>query len=77
MQGFPVSWFNPGTYFFPGDDGINEVASLDNQAFSLFAQADWHISDRLTATLGFNYTDDEKDATLISLTSMRFLSTWI
>ena len=61
LEGFLT--VNPGTYF-SGNDGINEVASLDNQAFSLFSQADWHISDRLTATLGFNYTVDEKVAVL-------------
>jgi iron complex outermembrane receptor protein len=59
-----ASLIAPTDTFFSGDDGINEAASLDNQAFSLFAQADWHISDRLTATFGFNYTDDKKESTL-------------
>jgi outer membrane receptor protein involved in Fe transport len=44
--------------------GVTEQATLDNQALSIFGQLDWHPSDRLTATLGFNYTQDEKEATL-------------
>ncbi len=50
--------------FFPANGAVTEEATLDNQAVSLFGTVDWHLSDRLTATLGLNYTKDEKDATL-------------
>ncbi len=40
------------------------VTSLDNQAISLFGQFDWRVNDRLTATLGLNYTKDEKEGTV-------------
>ena len=39
-------------------------ATLDNDAISLFGTVDWHINDRLTATLGLNYTKDEKQVSL-------------
>lgn len=57
--GLPV-----GQAFFPAGGGIMEVATLDNQAVSLFGQLDWHITDQLTATVGVNYTEDEKESTL-------------
>lgn len=53
----------PGTFFAPGQ-GVREVASQDNQAFSIFGQVDIDLTDRLVLTLGLNYTDDEKDVSL-------------
>ncbi len=52
-----------GSFYRPGD-GTTEVSSLDNQAISLFGQLDFHISDSLTATVGLNYTKDEKDVAI-------------
>lgn len=54
--GFPA-----GTFLGAGQ-GNFEAAGQDNQAISIFAQVDWYISDRVTLTLGANYTEDEKDA---------------
>ena len=51
----------PGAFGNPGQ-GVTEVATLDNQAISLFGTLDFHINDRVTASLGLNYTDDEKEA---------------
>ncbi|MBT8085425.1 MAG: TonB-dependent receptor [Woeseia sp.] len=51
----------PGTFFAPGQ-GVSETTGQDNQALSVFAQVDWHLSDRATLTLGANFTTDEKDA---------------
>lgn len=48
--------------FFPANGAITEVAALDNQAYSFFGSLDWHLSDRATATIGLNYTKDEKDS---------------
>ena len=50
----------PGTFFAAGQ-GNNERSGLDNQSFSIFAQADIAMGDRATLTLGANYTDDQKD----------------
>jgi len=50
-----------GTFFQPGQ-GMFEAYGQDNTAFSLFGTVDYHMTDRLTATLGVNYTQDNKDA---------------
>jgi outer membrane receptor protein involved in Fe transport len=50
-----------GTFFQPGQ-GLTEKYGQDNTAFSLFGTVDYHVTDRLTATLGLNYTQDNKDA---------------
>ena len=55
----------PTESFYPAGGILNELGTLDNQAFSFFAQTDWNISETLTATFGINYTDDEKKASLV------------
>ena len=52
-----------GSFYRPGD-GTQENSTLDNQAISLFGQLDFNITDSLTATLGLNYTKDEKDVSI-------------
>jgi len=39
---------------------INENFEQDDEAYSLFGQVDFKATDRLTATLGLNYTNDKK-----------------
>ncbi|MEZ5946797.1 MAG: TonB-dependent receptor [Hyphomonas sp.] len=51
----------PGTFFQDGQ-GMVETFGQDNTAFSLFGTVDYHLTDRLTATVGLNYTQDNKDA---------------
>jgi len=41
----------------------NEAYTLNNEAFSIFGTVDFEVTDRLTLTGGFNYTDDQKDFT--------------
>ncbi|MAK60552.1 MAG: TonB-dependent receptor [Ponticaulis sp.] len=43
--------------------GYDEAFTEDNQAWSVFGTVDAYITDRLTATIGLNYTHDEKSAT--------------
>ena len=50
-----------GTFFASGQGNV-EFAGQNNQAFSLFGQVDFDITDRVTLTVGANYTEDEKDA---------------
>ena len=50
--------------FFAAGPGVGEIGTLENESISLFGQFDYHINDRLTASLGLNYTYDEKDATI-------------
>lgn len=51
----------PGAFGNVGQ-GVSEVGFLENQAVSIFGTLDFHLSDRITATVGLNYTDDEKEA---------------
>lgn len=46
-------------------NGLGPVGAFeqDNQLYSLFAQTDWAITDRLTITGGIGYTRDRKDVT--------------
>ena len=47
-----------------GASGTGHVSAFgqENTAWSVFGALDFHLSDRLTATVGGNYTSDEKDA---------------
>lgn len=67
--GLPV-----GLAFFNADSRVREEATLDNQAASLFGQFDYHFNDKLTATVGLNYTRDKKQATLVQTHSDAFSS---
>jgi len=49
----------PGT-FLGGGTQTREAFTQDNEAYSLFGTLDFHVSDRLTATVGLNYTEDKK-----------------
>ncbi|MFT5676338.1 MAG: iron complex outermembrane receptor protein, partial [Paraglaciecola sp.] len=50
--------------FFRAGTQINTEFTQQNDAYSLFANFDYHISDDLTATLGVSYTYDEKEITM-------------
>jgi len=49
----------PGS-FFAGSETSVETFTQSNTAYSLFGTIDWHVSSRLTATFGLNYTKDKK-----------------
>jgi len=76
QAGFPLSLGQveglvglPQGSFFQNNSGSFDTSTLDNEAISIFGQVDWHINDALTATLGLNYTDDEKDFSIRSTTT--------
>jgi len=48
-----------GTFFAQGQ-GLDERYRLKNEAISIFAQADFEITDRLTFSGGLDYTHDKK-----------------
>jgi len=50
-----------GIFFAPGQ-GIGGTTGQDDQTFNLFAQVDFDLTDRVTLTLGANYTEVEKEA---------------
>ncbi|WP_296675847.1 TonB-dependent receptor [Novosphingobium sp.] len=57
---------NPAKYlntFFRAGDGLTEQYKLRDKAYSLFGNVDFEVTDRLTLTAGFNYTNDRKDVT--------------
>ena len=55
-----------GTFFAQGQ-GARETGSQTDETFSLFAQADFYLGDRTTVTLGLNYTDVQKEASVTAL----------
>jgi outer membrane receptor protein involved in Fe transport len=52
----------PGTFFAAGQGYPVEQAVQDDETWSVFAQGDYAVTDRLTLTLGANYTRSEKEA---------------
>ena len=58
-----VLGFAPGT-FFSDETRVLETFSQDNEAYSFFGTADFNVTDRLTATVGLNYTDDKKQVSI-------------
>ncbi len=50
----------PNDSFFHAGDGMDEHYRMKNTAWSIFGTLDFGISDRLTLTLGGNYTKDRK-----------------
>ena len=54
---------NPLQFFGPGQ-GSNEHYGLNDNSFSIFAQGDFKVGDRLTITGGVNYTHDVKNYTI-------------
>ena len=53
----------PGS-FFSADTVVDTQFVQDNDAYSLFANFDYHMSDVFTATLGVAYNKDEKDVSV-------------
>nr|WP_225908175.1 TonB-dependent receptor [Hyphomonas sediminis] len=56
ILGLPV-----GTFGQAGQ-GFRDDAGQDNTAWSIFGTVDYRLTDRLTATIGLNYTEDKKNA---------------
>lgn len=50
----------PQNVFFAQGQGISDDFDYANDSFSIFGQVDFKPTDRLTFTLGFNYTEDKK-----------------
>ncbi len=67
MGGAPNSFWQTGQGFF-------NKFKQDNEAYSLFGNADFAITDKLTLTLGASYTHDAKDVSSNSLSTDLFSS---
>ena len=57
LEGAPTRYV--GTFFRAGD-GLDEAYRLKDEAFSIFGTVDFDVTDRLTLSLGGNYTKDRK-----------------
>jgi len=57
LEGNPAKYL--GTFFKAGT-GLDEAYKMKNEAFSIFGTVDFDVTDRLTLTLGGNYTKDRK-----------------
>lgn len=57
LDGDPTQYIGQ---FFAAGTGLNEAYALKDESYSIFGTVDFEITDRLTLTGGFNYTDDKK-----------------
>lgn len=64
----------PNGTFFQAGTGSQGTFSQDNESWSIFGQADFEITDRLTATVGLNYTEDEKEFDIATVNNDAFAS---
>ncbi len=54
----------PGGIIGADGSGTTEDIGQEDTALSLFGTLDWHLSDRLTASIGLNYSENEKKASI-------------
>ena len=47
-------------FFIPNSGSVGEGFEMNSKTLSLFANVDYELTEDLTATVGFNYTEDEK-----------------
>ena len=52
----------PGAYFFTPGQGISDAYRLKDRSYSIFGQADYKLTERLTVTAGGAYLNDRKKA---------------
>ncbi|EED36297.1 transporter, OMR family [Luminiphilus syltensis NOR5-1B] len=60
----PVLGIPAGTFFGAGQGNPAERSTLDDDTLSLFAQVDIDLSESLILTLGLNYTESDKEASV-------------
>jgi iron complex outermembrane receptor protein len=62
----------PGSYYFQAGQGLDDFYNLKQRSYSLFGQADFKVTDRLTITGGLAYLNDRKAATSNVVMTDRF-----
>ena len=50
-----------GSFRAPGSGLQRGAFDQNNELYALFAQVDWHVTDKLTVTGGFRYTEDSRN----------------
>ncbi|MBJ7440272.1 MAG: TonB-dependent receptor [Sphingopyxis sp.] len=58
LEGAPTRYVGS---FFRAGNGLDEAYRLKDEAFSIFGTLDFEVTDRLTLSLGGNYTKDRKN----------------
>jgi iron complex outermembrane receptor protein len=58
LEGNPAKYANS---FFRAGNGLDEAYRMKDEAFSIFGTLDFEVTDRLTLSLGGNYTKDRKN----------------
>ncbi|CAN5136940.1 TonB-dependent receptor [soil metagenome] len=62
LQSLVTPSIRPGATYFQPSQGIDDDYAMDQKSYSLFGQADYKITDRLTVTGGLAYLNDDKKA---------------
>ncbi|ENZ80636.1 MULTISPECIES: TonB-dependent receptor [Caulobacter] len=52
----------PGSTYFQAGQGLNDYYSMTQRSYSIFGQADYKVTDKLTITGGLAYLSDDKKA---------------
>ncbi|CAN5195487.1 TonB-dependent receptor [soil metagenome] len=62
LQRLVTPSITPGSTYFQAGQGISDYYSMKQRSYSLFGQADYKITDKLTITGGLSYLNDRKRA---------------
>ena len=65
LSGVEAALGLPDGFSYSAGSQINTDLTQDNDAYSIFANFDYHLTDALTATLGVAYTNDEKEVSVL------------
>lgn len=60
LQSLATPSIVPGKTYFQAGQGIDDDYSMKQRSYSLFGQADYRITDKLTVTGGLSYLNDRK-----------------
>ncbi|WOJ95406.1 TonB-dependent receptor [Congregibacter brevis] len=70
----PILGIPAGTFFAEGAGFPSEIATLDDDTLSLFAQVDFDITEAMTLTAGVNYTESDKQGSFNAVSTDVFSS---
>jgi iron complex outermembrane receptor protein len=62
LQSLVTPSIKPGSTYFQAGQGIDDYYKMKQNSYSLFGQADYKVTDKLTLTGGLAYLNDDKKA---------------
>jgi len=62
LQSLATPSIKPGSTYFQAGQGLDDYYSMKQQSYSVFGQADYKVTDKLTLTGGLAYLSDDKKA---------------